>query len=223
MPLTYTASGLPTGLTIDPASGVISGTPSAAGNFGVTITVFDGHSSARTSFAWRIVNDQGPVVTNPGGQRNYAGDVVTLQIVAKDNDSDRLRYSAVGLPSGLQIDSATGLISGTISQLNARDSDVRFAVTVTVTDRYFAASVTFNWDVLHPPTIIQPRDQVNASGNSVTLQIVHGTGTQAGVAEPGVFSATGLPPGLTISADGLIAGTLPASATGAWDPTVRSM
>ncbi|MFC4171943.1 carbohydrate-binding protein [Microvirga sp. GCM10011540] len=47
--LTYTASGLPQGLSITPA-GVISGTPSAAGTFAVTLTASDGAASAATTF-----------------------------------------------------------------------------------------------------------------------------------------------------------------------------
>jgi hypothetical protein len=41
-PYRWTASGLPTGITINPATGQLSGTPTAAGNFGIAITVTDG-------------------------------------------------------------------------------------------------------------------------------------------------------------------------------------
>jgi hypothetical protein len=54
--LTYTAGGLPTGLSIS-SSGLISGTPSAAGTFNVAVTATDTTgASGATSFAWTISN-----------------------------------------------------------------------------------------------------------------------------------------------------------------------
>ena len=55
--LTYTAAGLPAGLSIDSASGLISGTPATAGTFGVTVTVTvtdTTGASERASFTWTI-------------------------------------------------------------------------------------------------------------------------------------------------------------------------
>ncbi|GAA2014453.1 hypothetical protein GCM10009839_06720 [Catenulispora yoronensis] len=53
--LTYTASGLPTGLSINGATGLISGTPSAAGTFNSSVTATDGTgASGSTSFTWTV-------------------------------------------------------------------------------------------------------------------------------------------------------------------------
>jgi len=52
--LTYTASGLPTGLSIS-SSGLITGTPSAAGTFTATVTATDSTgASGSASFTWTI-------------------------------------------------------------------------------------------------------------------------------------------------------------------------
>ena len=60
--------------------------------------------------------NQTPSLQDPGPQSNTSGDVVTLTLTASDPDGDTLSYSAVGLPSGLSLDSATGNISGAIQE-----------------------------------------------------------------------------------------------------------
>jgi beta-lactam-binding protein with PASTA domain len=53
--LTYTATGLPSGLSIDPSSGVISGTPLKTGSYRVIVTVTDSTgASGSTSFMWQV-------------------------------------------------------------------------------------------------------------------------------------------------------------------------
>ena len=53
--VTFGASNLPPGLSIDPLAGLISGTPSAVGSFLVKVTVHDGVLSAEQSFRWTII------------------------------------------------------------------------------------------------------------------------------------------------------------------------
>jgi hypothetical protein len=53
--LSYSATGLPAGLVINSGTGLISGTPSTAGNYTVTATATDGTSaSGSTTFTWVI-------------------------------------------------------------------------------------------------------------------------------------------------------------------------
>ena len=69
--LTYTATGLPTGLSIS-SSGLISGTPSAAGTFSVTVTAKDTTgATGSASFTWTISSSSGgctaaQLLGNPG-------------------------------------------------------------------------------------------------------------------------------------------------------------
>ena len=54
--LTYSATGLPPGLSIHPTSGTISGTPTTAGLFNTTVTVTDGiNPPTNIAFTWTIV------------------------------------------------------------------------------------------------------------------------------------------------------------------------
>ena len=62
--VTYSATGLPTGLAISSA-GVVSGTPTTACACSVTVTATDSRrSTATASFTWTITNTV--TVTNPG-------------------------------------------------------------------------------------------------------------------------------------------------------------
>ncbi|MBC8767885.1 putative Ig domain-containing protein, partial [Arenibacter sp. BSSL-BM3] len=140
--MTYSAITLPTGLSIDTATGLISGTiaTGAAANspYAVEVTVTDDGTPAESttvSFTWNVTDvpvNQAPVVTNPGVQTGVEGDVISLQIAATDPEDDGMTYSAITLPTGLSIDTATGLISGTIATGAAANSP--YAVEVTVTD-----------------------------------------------------------------------------------------
>src|SRR5438445_747073 len=120
-PLTYSATGLPSGLSIAATTGLISGTVgfTASATNSVVVTVSDGRggSASTAAFAWAItLVNRPPAWTTPGAQTGTQGVAVTpLQILATDPDNDPLTYSATGLPSGLAIAATTGLISGTVS------------------------------------------------------------------------------------------------------------
>jgi YVTN family beta-propeller protein len=58
-PLTYSASGLPPGLSIASNTGRITGTPTTAGTYSVNLAVTDGVSNASVSISWRV-NSAGP-------------------------------------------------------------------------------------------------------------------------------------------------------------------
>ncbi|MER6030425.1 putative Ig domain-containing protein, partial [Streptomyces sp. NPDC001851] len=81
-------------------------------------------------------------VTNPGSQSTTTGSSVSLQIKATDSAGAALTYSASGLPTGLSINSSTGLISGTASTAGT------YQVTVTAKDSTGASgSTSFTWTV----------------------------------------------------------------------------
>ncbi|UXY20054.1 putative Ig domain-containing protein [Streptomyces cynarae] len=71
--LTYSATGLPTGLSINSSTGLISGTASTAGTYSVTVTAKDATgASGSTSFTWTVGSSGGgtcssaQLLGNPG-------------------------------------------------------------------------------------------------------------------------------------------------------------
>ena len=81
------------------------------------------------------------MVTNPGNRSGYTGVAVSLAIAASDADGDALTYSATGLPGGLTINSATGVITGTPNVAG------NYNVTVSARDALAVTSQSFTWSL----------------------------------------------------------------------------
>jgi subtilisin family serine protease len=72
-PYTWSATGLPAGLSINSSSGLISGTPTTAGTFSVTVTAKDtANATGSTTFTWTI-NPLGGGCSSPGQKLGNPG------------------------------------------------------------------------------------------------------------------------------------------------------
>ncbi len=145
-------------MSINASTGVIFGTLSSTtdqnGPYSVTVTVGDGTDSASASFAWYV--DPRVTLYAIDNQTSVPGDVVSLTAsgYSAAAGTPTLTYSATGLPAGLSIDSATGVISGTIT---AAVSATPYSITVTVDDGTASASQSFDW-LLVPVVLANPGD-----------------------------------------------------------------
>ncbi|MDE3087557.1 MAG: putative Ig domain-containing protein [Acidobacteriota bacterium] len=141
--LTYSATGLPTGLAIGASTGLVSGTPSAGGTFSSTVTATDTTGAkGSASFSWTVTSPDTVTVTNPGNQCTMVNHSVSLQIHATDSAGLALTYTATSLPTGLRINASTGLVSGTPTVV------ATYSVTVTATDSSGVhGSTSFSWTV----------------------------------------------------------------------------
>ncbi len=170
--LSYSASGLPWGVSINSSTGLISGTVNsgASASIGtVTLTVTDGTSTGKDVFSWTIYSTSSVSVTNPGTQTTSEGSTVSLSISTSYSGSGTLSYSAEGLPPGLKINTSTGAITGTLS---AGDSVFGpYTVTVTATDGTDFDSQTFTYNTGSPISLTNPGTQTSTEGGSVSLSI----------------------------------------------------
>lgn len=110
-PYTYAASGLPTGGTINTATGHVGGTAVTAGTYTTVFTVTDGAGATDSkTVTWTVAAV--PValqVTNPGSQSSVAGVAVSLQMAARGG-TPPYTWDASGLPPGLSINTAALLV-----------------------------------------------------------------------------------------------------------------
>jgi YVTN family beta-propeller protein len=124
--LTWSATGLPSGLSINPSSGLISGAPTVAGGFSPTVTVTDGNTlPVSTSFTWTINN---VLIVQPlSGPAVPAGTTVSLTAQSSGGLNPRYRWNfGDGSP-----DTA---FSASPSTSHLFSNPGRYLVTVTVRD-----------------------------------------------------------------------------------------
>ena len=82
--LTYSATGLPAGLSINSSTGLISGTPTTAGTSSVTVTAKDTTGASGTaSFSWTV--NSGSTGTGSGGVDHSAGGPAAAPFVADED------------------------------------------------------------------------------------------------------------------------------------------
>src|SRR5262245_9498341 len=82
--VTYSATGLPPGLSVGTSTGFISGTPTTAGNDSVTATVSDGVLTASQTFSWNVTagDTTAPTITitSPTSSATLATSSATLNL-----------------------------------------------------------------------------------------------------------------------------------------------
>ena len=210
--LQYSVDGLPlgTGLSLDTSTGVLSGTPTnadaQASPISVTVTAADTEPlSVSGTFTLSVtnVNDDPFVVATIGDQVLNEDALFTLDASGAfdDIDGDALSFSAIGLPASLSVDSITGIISGT--PVNAEVGD--HAVTVTADDENGGTSAQDSFvltvtNVNDDPFVVAPIGSQTATEDAVFSVDVSNAFDDVDVGDVLSFSASGLPPTLTIDA-----------------------
>ena len=212
-----TAGTLPAGLTMSASTGILSGTPTAAGTSNFTVTVTDSYTpTAQTaSKATTMTVVTGPVLTfatPPGGEVTVP---YSTTFTAAGGTSNVWSISSGSLPAGLTLNTATGALTGTPTA----------AVTRTFTVRVVGSNGTGNASTRVASITIVPAPSVTSGAPA---------GAVVGTAYSTTFTATGgvgsyiwsvdtgtLPAGLTLdAATGALTGT--PSTPGTTDFSIRA-
>lgn len=111
-PTSYSASGLPSGLSISSSTGKITGTPTSAGSYSVSISASNlgGTGTASLTITISPSTLKAPVITSATSASGRRNRMFNYQITAANSPS---KYNATGLPAGLSVNPSTGAISGT--------------------------------------------------------------------------------------------------------------
>jgi hypothetical protein len=200
-PLIFTPrTALPPGLSMDP-SGLVTGKPTRDGAWQVLVDVTDAEGRMDTSgLVWRVARPLQYVGLNSITSFVDRAEDEALEFANPENVP--VTYSAVGLPDGLQLDEASGRITG--KPTTAGVSTV--LVTLHGPDGQ-ASNATLTWTVHATPVIQNPGDQVSVAGRPVhlALEVRHN-------GNPLRFTSFSLPYGLEIGEDtGVITGTSPSA------------
>jgi streptogramin lyase len=147
--LSYNATNLPTGLTVNTSSGLISGTPTSASDNPVetTTVVLSATNAAGTGYQNLILTiQQRPVITSSLTPLTFVQNFPITPYTITATKSP-LSFSAAPLPTGLNLDAGTGKISGTpvISDPSGLATIPALEKTVTFRSTYDIPSVTSLW------------------------------------------------------------------------------
>ena len=210
-PTSYAASPLPVGLVLNSTTGVISGTPTVAGTTLVTLTTTNatGTSSPTTLTITVGSATAVPVITSANSVPATSGSPFSYTIAATGSATS---YTASPLPPGLVLNGTTGVISGTPTATGTT------YVTLTATNALGTSTTTLTVTVgsaTAAPIITSPVSAPGTVGTPFPTYVITATGV------PASYTATGLPPGLTVNAlTGAISGT--PTTSGTWTVTVTA-
>jgi len=210
--LTYSAIGLPAGLSINSSSGVISGTVAFGAASGtVVVSVSDSLLTSSVSFTWTVTHTNRAPIANAQSVTTAEETAASITLTGSDPDGDALTFLVVASPThGTLTGTAPNLVYTPAANYNGPDS-FRFRVNDgTIDSSQATVSITVT-PVADAPVMANPGNQTNSEGASVSLQIQASDGD----GDTLTYTATDLPSGLSINAGtGLISGTIGFTASG---------
>jgi hypothetical protein len=195
-----TASTLPTGFTLSTA-GLLSGTTTQHGSFPIVVTVTDSNSCTGTSATYTLVIACNPItVTNPATSSGTVSAAFSQTFTQSGSLGTPSFTTASTLPAGLTLHSATGVLDGTPTQAGT------FPIVVTVTDANGCTGTSATYTLIincQTITVTNPATTSSPAGTPLSINF-----TQTGAIGTATFTtASTLPTGLTLAANGTLSGT----------------
>jgi hypothetical protein len=190
----FSVDSLPPGLSLDPVSGKITGTPTTGGRYTVKATATNAGGANTCDLIFDIAGAPPvPTFSSDAAARGYVDTSFNYYTYASNQPT---RYEADGLPAGLIISATSGTISGYPTQAG------HYEVTLRAINAGGAGTAKLNIDITLPdsPVISSYNYVEEIAGISISYTI--------GASDsPSSYSATNLPPGLTVNpANGSISG-----------------
>jgi len=207
------AGGPPPGVTLNPATGVLSGTPNATGPFSFTVQAVDaGFALVTQNYTMQVLNF---LTINPATVPNGTVGANYSQVLTASGGSGGTSWAvtAGALPGGLTLGAANGILSGIPT------TGGTFNFTVTATDSFNqTGSRAYTLTVLNT-LVITPTSLPNGTINSAYSQQLTATGGTGAIGW--AVTAGALPAGVTLApSTGILAGT--PTASGAFNFTVTA-
>lgn len=181
---------LPSWLSINSATGMLSGTPpaGAAGQFVFTITVSNGPGYSTTQ-SFTLTVDAPPVFTSAAQTTFTVGTAGTFTVTASGSPLPVLSVGA--LPSWLSFNTSTGVLSGTPPSGTGSSFTVAFAANNGVGG---PVNQTFTLNVKSPPAITSANNATFTVGQPGTFTV-----TTTGTPKPTLTGSGALPTGVTFT------------------------
>jgi hypothetical protein len=198
-PLSWSVAGLPSGLSLNSASGEISGSPSVSGTYSLTVTVTDINQKASTKSLTLTVANYISISTS--SLPNGVVGTTYSSVIATSGGVNPMTWSSTALPSGLSLNAATGALTGKPTVSGS------YSVTFTAQDALQQKSLKpLTLQILDPVVITTSSLPNGAIGKTYSATL-----TASGGALPFTWSIIGtLPQGITLDP---IAGVLSGSPT----------
>lgn len=197
-------------LSINSATGRITGTPTPTGNFTFTVQVTDALFAATKQFTIAVTPPPPPSITTPAslpiGTVNAPYPSTTLQATG---GAPPLTFQPVGMPFGLSFDATTATISGTPT--SAGTANVVFTVLDSTIPFHQTGSKTYPI-IVNSALTISSDDSTSPLPVGTTNQPYNATLAASGGTGPSTYSwsitsgGSAPAPGLSLSSSGTISG-----------------